>query len=138
MLAYQAEAQLIRAVDFPPLRRTREDIRQATSLFYGALTDGKLVAACELELDGKNLEIHSLIVHPDYWRQGYGSALLGFVLARHEFEEVSVSTAQLNAPARSLFAKHGFSIIGRWMSPENIACVDLTRSDPRRAFRKDF
>ncbi len=128
VIAYRAEARLIQAKEFPPLWRSLADIQQSETLFYGGFKQTALVAVVELAPAKKDLNIHSLIVHPRYWRQGFGSQLLGFVLATFNFDTASVSTAQLNAPALALFAKHGFTETGRWLSPENIDCIDLSLS----------
>lgn len=132
--AYAVEAELIGAVDFPPLRRTAEAIAAADTVFYGAALDGRLVSAAELEATGeRSVHIASFVVAPDLFRCGIGARLLEHVLEISASEKVTVSTAARNAPAIRLYEKHGFQLRERWA----IAGIDMvtlkwTDQQPKR------
>jgi ribosomal protein S18 acetylase RimI-like enzyme len=120
--SYSVEAELIGAVDFPPLRRSAVDVRNAESTFYGAVDGGRLIAAAELEQgEGGSAHIASFVVDPDVFRLGIGSRLLEGVLALPGIGRVTVSTAALNQPAVALYQKRGFTVSKRWA----IAGIDM-------------
>ena len=58
------------------LFRTREDVCAHIRDFLVAEKDGRVAAACGLSFGpGSLVEIRSLAVHPEYYRQGIGTAL---------------------------------------------------------------
>ncbi len=128
LAAYAVEAELLSVQDFPPLRRTAEDVRVSLSRFYGAWAQGRLVGVAEVEdAGGIAPHIAGLAVHPSVFRRGVGSRLLGWVLARLDAPEVTVSTAARNPPAIALYARHGFEVVDRWTTPDGYAMVTLCR-----------
>ncbi|MGD9253893.1 MAG: GNAT family N-acetyltransferase [Holophagae bacterium] len=112
--SYAIEAELISVEDFPPLRRTAEDVRETPSTFIGCTSENRLVAVAELEPDGEHVNIAGFVVHPDDFRRGIGSRLLHHVLESYQRRSITVSTAAANGPAISLYERHGFSISNRW------------------------
>jgi len=129
--SYTIEARLIGVTDFPPLRRTAEDIRSASATFYGCTESGHLVAVAEVErAEHGGLHIGGLVVHPRAFRRGIGSSLLSHVLQSSGGVRVTVSTAELNRPAVAMYEKHGFTIVRRW-AVQGIDMVTLaTRDQP--------
>jgi ribosomal protein S18 acetylase RimI-like enzyme len=126
--SYAVEAELIGVEDFPPLRRTSEDIRASQSTFIGCSSENRLVAVAELEHENdRSTNIAGFVVHPEFFRRGIGSHLLRHVLASVGTQTVTVSTAAANVPAVSLYEIHGFSIFKRW-SIEDLEMVTLARS----------
>ena len=60
--------------------------------------------------------VDQLYIHPDYWRQGIGNALLN--LAREQSpEHVWLYTLQINVNARAFYEKNGFVAEKFGMSP---------------------
>jgi ribosomal protein S18 acetylase RimI-like enzyme len=60
--------------------------------------------------------VDQLYIHPDYWRQGIGNALLD--LAREQSpEHVWLYTLQINVNARAFYEKNGFVAEKFGMSP---------------------
>lgn len=51
--------------------------------------------------------IDQLYVHPDYWRQGIGNALLNFAREQSP-EHLWLYTLQINTNARAFYEKNGF------------------------------
>jgi len=132
--SYTIEAGLIGATDFPPLRRTAEDIRSASATFYGCARADRLVAVAEVETgDHDGLHIAGFVVHPTVFRRGIGSGLLSHVLQSSGGRRVTVSTAELNRPAVSMYEKHGFKVTRRWaIQGIDIVTLELGRDRPLR------
>ncbi|ABC31051.1 Histone acetyltransferase HPA2/related acetyltransferase [Hahella chejuensis KCTC 2396] len=127
--AYRVEAKLIGVEQFPPLRRTAADIMRSSTQFLGYRQVSRLVAAVEIERQGEWLSIHSLVVVPDMFRQGFANGLLEYVFTQsHQFgraKGVKVSTAAVNAPAISLYERFGFRKVGENRTPEGISVVSF-------------
>jgi ribosomal protein S18 acetylase RimI-like enzyme len=126
--AYEGEANIIEAKDFPPLRRTVADVGSAKAEFFGVSVETRLLAVCEISLSGgSNWEIAAFGVDPSSLRKGYGSMLLRHVMSQPQIAELSVSTASANTPAIRFYEKHGFSIGDEWLTPEVISMVTMVR-----------
>jgi len=118
--SYKMEAQLIAAVDFPPLLRSTKDIGNSKSLFYGFSQDECLAAVIEIVIENKRLDINSLTVDPNYFRKGIADKLINYVLEQFNFAEAIVETAVANTPAINLYKKHGFVEFKRWTPSHGI------------------
>jgi ribosomal protein S18 acetylase RimI-like enzyme len=60
--------------------------------------------------------VDQLYIHPDYWRQGIGNALLNLARKRSP-EHVWLYTLQVNVNARAFYEKNGFVAEKFGMSP---------------------
>ena len=123
--SYKIEAQLIGAVDFPPLSRSAKDIENSKTLFYGFSENECLAAIIELEIEDKHLGINSLTVAPNYFKKGIASKLISYVLEKIDFSEALLKTAVVetaveNIPAINLYKKHGFVEFKRWTPSHGI------------------
>ncbi|MEP4889701.1 MAG: N-acetyltransferase [Aliiglaciecola sp.] len=118
--SYKVEALLIGVIDFPPLSRNINHIENSKSLFYGFTANKNLAAIIEFELHDNCLEIHSLTVDPNYFRQGIADKLLIYVLQKFRFSEAIVETAVANTSAINLYKKHGFVEFKRWTPSHGI------------------
>ncbi|WP_339771220.1 N-acetyltransferase [uncultured Paraglaciecola sp.] len=118
--SYKIEAQIIGAVNFPPLLRSVKDIRHSNALFYGFIESESLAAVIEVVIDKQILHIDSLTVDPDYFRKGIAKKLLNYALNEFNFSEAIVETAVLNSPAISLYKKYGFIEFKRWTPSHGI------------------
>ena len=115
MLAYAQEAKLLQVEHFAPLDRTPEDIRTSSEYYLGALHGNVIVGSLSLGSDDEpdRINIASLVVHPEYQRQGIGRSLLTEALRRGEGMTFSVSTGAKNTPALALYGEF------RGVSPRN-------------------
>ena len=130
MLAYAQEAQLLGAIDFPPLRTTVDDIRTCEEDFFAAIMDDELVGAVSVQPDSEGLgtNIASLVVLPSFQRRGIGRSLMAEVLSRYGGEILTVQTGAQNGPALSLYAQSGFVELRRWfVGREPLELVKLYR-----------
>ena len=127
--SYSVEAGVIGVTDFPPLKRSAEDIRSAHSSFFGCVNNEVLYGVAEIESDDlEPTNIASFAVHPDVLRYGIGTFLLLGILEFIGNHPITVSTASINTPAISLYEKHGFRIIKNWETPCRISMVTMAVS----------
>jgi ribosomal protein S18 acetylase RimI-like enzyme len=108
--AYLVEAKLIGSNDIPPLRETLAELRRCGETFLVARAgDGVLAGAIPWRVDGSVVDLHRLVVDPEYFRQGVGSALVrGALGCVPEAERAVVQTGAANAPAIALYRREGF------------------------------
>ena len=123
--SYRKEADLIGIEDFPPLRRTAEDLMASGSQFFGVQQDSELAAVVEVTDHDAELDICSLVVDPAFFRRGYASRLLRFVLDTLIWQTAVVETAAVNDPAIALYRKVGFVEEKRWTPGHGIPKVLL-------------
>jgi ribosomal protein S18 acetylase RimI-like enzyme len=108
-------------------------LKETDALFFGCREDGILAAATEITERDSELSINSLGVDPLYFRKGYASRLLSFVLDSFVWETAVVETAAANGPAIGLYAKFGFVEATRWQTADGISMVLLRTNHQRRA-----
>ncbi|WP_395373252.1 GNAT family N-acetyltransferase [Marinicella sp. W31] len=123
--SYTVEAQLLNIKDFPPLRRTSENIQSSGSTFFGCIDATELAAVVETSSQDALLDIHSMVVKPDHFRQGLAGALLDFIFENHVWKFARVETGRDNMPAIQLYKKHGFSSVRTWQTEFGIIKVEL-------------
>ncbi len=62
----------------------------------------------EIDASANSIHIQSLVVHPDFFRQGVASAMLHYVLRNYNSTIFTVETGLDNGPATELYLKFGF------------------------------
>lgn len=108
--AYAIEAELIGFDDIPPLHETTAAVCARTDLeWIGSHVGDTLVGIAAWSLTEAAVHIDRMAVHPDFARQGHGSALL---IAMPGSRDLIVSTGAQNSPARAFYEGHGFTWIG--------------------------
>ncbi|HNP18606.1 MAG TPA: N-acetyltransferase [Fulvivirga sp.] len=107
-VSYAVEAQLLKATDFPPLKRTANAIQQSSTMFYGYKVKDSLAAVMEIESKESGIHICSLVVSPTYFRQGIGRKLVSFAKEIGQAKTITVETGLANGPAISLYKNAGF------------------------------
>lgn len=112
--SYAVEAKLLEAEDFPPLKRPLERFTGSKNDFYGYEKDGVLAGTVEVDPSGEAVHIQSLVVHPEFFRQGIGRALVEYVLNTYNRPAFTVETGLGNAPATALYQAMGFKEVRQW------------------------
>ena len=107
-VSYAIEAEILKAVDFPPLKRTILDFIDSETLFLGYEKDQKLAAVIELDIQKKSIHIQSLVVDPQFFRHGIAGKLIDFVFENYNTRLFTVETGLENLPAVMLYKKYGF------------------------------
>jgi len=122
--AYAVEAALIGDDRIPPLHEELVDLRRAPLRWLSAVIDDRVVGAVAWQETADAVDIDRLMVAPDAYRQGVGSALVREVVRRAGTRHTTVSTGRDNTPARSLYERLGFSPVG---DREVIPCLWVTQ-----------
>ncbi|MFI7703320.1 GNAT family N-acetyltransferase [Nonomuraea sp. NPDC049480] len=111
--AYAVEAEIIGDDRIPPLHESLADLRAQPLRWLGAVDeDGRLAGAVAWEETAGEVDVNRLVVHPGALRRGIGRALVKEVLARAGARRVVVSTGRDNTPARTLYERLGFALVG--------------------------
>ncbi|QOC92065.1 GNAT family N-acetyltransferase [Micromonospora craniellae] len=110
--AYAVEASIIGDDRIPPLHETLDELRAAPLRWLGALDDGRLVGAMAWSENPTELDIDRLVVDPTAHRRGTGTALVRTLLASAGDRRVVVATGAANLPARRLYERLDFRLIG--------------------------
>ena len=107
--AYRVEAELIGFDGIPPLHETLDELVRRPLDWIGIRADGRIVAALACQVADEVCDIDRLVVDPEHFGRGYGSALVASLLDQ---PCITVSTGTANLPARRLYEKHGFQRVG--------------------------
>jgi len=112
--SYKIEAELLGAIDFPPLQRPLESYIASKNTFYGYFKNNELVAVIEI-IDATNYtHIRSLVVSPKFFRQGIAKQLMEFTLNTFNSNLFVVETGVDNVPASKLYLNLGFEEVKQW------------------------
>ncbi len=116
--SYAIEAQLLGVPlsNFPPLGRKISDLQESKTLFVGFWKGSDLAGVIEIEEHKATIDICSLIVAPNYFRQGIARELLHFAKKAFNPSRITVETGLLNQPAIRLYEQFGFKAQERWMT----------------------
>jgi ribosomal protein S18 acetylase RimI-like enzyme len=128
-VSYAAEAKLLNAIDFPPLKRTIDDFLNSSTEFYGFWKDKEIVAIIEIESDKSLTHIDSLVVDPRFFRQGIARKLIAFVLDSIDSKKFTVDTAVENIPACQLYKKFEFEEVKQWDTEEGIRIIRFAKKN---------
>ena len=122
-VSYAVEAEMLKAVDFPPLKRTVAQFLNSNSEFYAYYLIENIAGVIEIE-NHKNLtHIQSLVVYPKYFRNGIGSKLVQFILDTYKAKIFIVETGIDNHPAIKLYKSFGFQEQEQWDTNHGIRKV---------------
>jgi ribosomal protein S18 acetylase RimI-like enzyme len=111
--SYRIEAELTGFPDLPPLLETWQELAESGEVFFGAFSGDALAGAISYKLHGTVLDVHRVMVDPDFFRRGIARALVEFVESQEpDAKRAIVSTGKQNAPAVSLYLKLGFRAVG--------------------------
>jgi len=127
-VSYAVEAKLIKAIDFPPLKRTLDNFLYSETAFYGFWKDNELAAVIEIKSDAHTTLIQSLVVDPKYFRQGIAAQLITFIFDEYNSKVFNVETGAANKPAIQLYEKFGFKEIKQWDTNHGVRKVRFEKN----------
>ncbi|MGM0835126.1 MAG: GNAT family N-acetyltransferase [Bacillota bacterium] len=108
--SYKVEAEIIGYFDIPPLKDTVDTLQQSGETFFGYYNKVDLCGAVSIKVEGDEMDIHRLIVHPSHFRKGIAQALLTFLEKTFDVKAIKVATGSKNNPAVTLYKMNGFQI----------------------------
>jgi ribosomal protein S18 acetylase RimI-like enzyme len=112
--SYAIEAELLNAINFPPLQRPLENYMENKTSFFGYHIKDKIVGIIEVSPKEKNTHINSLVVCPHFFRQGIGRELMNYILQNFSSKTFTVETGLENIPASKLYTSFNFKEVKQW------------------------
>ena len=112
--SYTIEAEMLKAIDFPPLKRTISQFLNSNSEFYAYYITKNIAGVIEINNNQDLTHIQSLVVYPRYFRNGIGSKLVQFILDTYKSRIFTVETGLDNHPAIKLYKNFDFEEQDQW------------------------
>ena len=126
--AYRLESQLIDYPHLPPLHETVEDLQHSAEQFVVFEEAGQILGAVSYEQADDKLDICRLVVSPSHFRRGIAARLLEAVeFMEPAIRQVTVSTAEKNIPAVTLYQKQGYQVTQRTVLDDGLVLVQLQK-----------
>ena len=127
-VSYAVEAQLLNAVNFPPLQRPLESYVESNTTFFGYYKNQELAGVIEISHQKKATHINSLVVDPTFFRQGIARQLMEFILSTFNSEVFTVETGLKNEPASALYRNFNFNEVNRWDTDHGVRKIRFEMS----------
>jgi ribosomal protein S18 acetylase RimI-like enzyme len=125
--SYAIEAEMLKAIDFPPLKRTISQFLNSNSEFYAYYLNQNIAGSIEIKNNQDLTHIQSLVVYPKYFRKGIGRKLVQFVLGTYKSIIFTVETGVDNYPAIKLYISLGFEEQNQWDTNHGIRKVKFKK-----------
>lgn len=122
-ISYAVEAEILKAEDFPPLKRPLEKFIESSNDFYGYFEENELAGVMEIDQRNESVHIQSLVVQPKFFRKGIGKELVNFAFRNYKTELFTVETGAANKPASELYLTTGFTKIKEFNTDHGIRKV---------------
>lgn len=126
--SYAVEAAILKATNFPPLKRTIENFTLSKTNFLGFWEESELVAVTEIKDEEDFVHVQSLVVHPSHFRKGIAQKLLDHVFMHFPSPLFMVETGAANEPGISLYEKNGFVEVKQWDTENAIRKIRLEKT----------
>lgn len=126
-VSYKVEAKLLRAVNFPPLKRPLESYINSNTEFFGYLKNKELAGVIEIDHNDNYTHINSLVIDPKFFRQGIARKLIEFVFNTFDSNLFVVETGLENGPATELYKKFDFKEVKQWNTDHGIRKIRFER-----------
>tara|TARA_B110000459_G_scaffold185149_1_gene215551 strand:+ start:534 stop:965 length:432 start_codon:yes stop_codon:yes gene_type:complete len=108
-VSYAVESDILKAVDFPSLKRTVSQFVNSNSEFYAFSIIKNIVGIIEIDSHDDLTHIQSLVVDPKHFSKGIGRKLVQFTIDTYRSKLFTVETGIDNQPAIKLYKKTWFS-----------------------------
>ena len=112
--SYAIESKMLKAIDFPPLKRTISQFFSSNSEFYAYYLNQNIAGVIEIKNNQDLTHIQSLVVYPKYFRKGIGRKLVQFILDTYKSSIFTVETGVENIPAVKLYKSFNFEEKDQW------------------------
>ena len=121
--AYIIEAEMLKAINFPPLNRTVSQFVMSTTKFYAFYEKESICGMIEIDHNDSLTHIQSLVVYPKYFRKGIARKLVSFILSAFDSQIFTVETGLENIPAIQLYKSFDFEEKEQWNTNHGIIKV---------------
>ena len=125
--SYAVEAEILKAIDFPPLKRTISQFLNSNSEFYAYYLTQNMAGVIEIESNKDLTHIQSLVVYPRYFRRGIGRRLIQFILDTYKSSSFTVETGLDNHPAIRLYKSFDFQEQYQWDTNHGVRKVKFEK-----------
>ncbi len=103
-------------------------LKHCGETFFGYFLGEELCGAISFKIEKDVMDIHRLIVHPQFFRKGIAKMLLDFIESNLEdIENIIVSTGSKNIPALNFYKKNGFTKIGETRVNERLSLTSFKK-----------
>lgn len=127
--AYTIEADYINSTAIPRLYDTVNDIQSCGETFYGYFSENKLAGFISF-IEREVIDIHRLVVSPDFFKQGIATKLLLYIFNMFPSSMTYiVQTGKANTPAIALYKKHGFIEVTNTELPDGLVLTQLKKTE---------
>ncbi|PFR43554.1 GNAT family N-acetyltransferase [Bacillus thuringiensis] len=128
--AYKVEGDYLNSTAIPRLYDTVNDIQSCVETFYGYFFENKLVGFISFAQEEKLIDIHRLVVSPDFLQKGIATKLLIYIFNMFPSSMTYiVQTGKANTPAIALYKKHGFLEVTYTELPDGIVLTQLKKTE---------
>ena len=127
--SYTVEAEMLKAIDFPPLKRTISQFLNSNSEFYAYYLNQNIAGVIEIKSNQDLTHIQSLVVYPKYFRKGIGRKLVQFILDTYKSSIFTVETGLDNYPAIKLYRSFDFEEQDQWNTNHGVRKVRFKKID---------
>ena len=125
--SYAVEAEMLKAIDFPPLKRTISQFLNSNSEFYAYYLNQNIAGVIEIKNNQDLTHIQSLVVYPKYFRKGIGRKLIQFILDTYKSSIFIVETGLDNHPAIKLYTSFDFKEQKQWDTNHGVRKVKFEK-----------
>ena len=126
--SYTIEAEMLKAIDFPPLKRTISQFLNSNSEFYAYYLNQNITGVIEIKSNQDLTHIQSLVVYPKYFRKGIGRKLVQFILDTYKSSIFTVETGLDNYPAIKLYRSFDFEEQDQWNTNHGVRKVRFKKN----------
>ena len=126
--SYTVEAEMLKAIDFPPLKRTISQFLNSNSEFYAYYLNQNITGVIEIKSNQDLTHIQSLVVYPKYFRKGIGRKLVQFILDTYKSSIFTVETGLDNYPAIKLYRSFDFEEQDQWNTNHGVRKVRFKKN----------
>jgi ribosomal protein S18 acetylase RimI-like enzyme len=106
--SYLVEAKIIDYYNLPPLKDTTDSLQECEETFFAYYLEEKICGIISFKRDETEIDLHRLIVSPEYFRKGVAQKLLDFVETIEGIKSMRTTTGAKNTPAVNFYLKNGF------------------------------
>lgn len=127
--AYKVEADYLNSTAIPRLYDTVNDIQNCVETFYGYFSENKLVGFISFVQEEKLIDIHRLVVSPDFFKRNRNETLIYIFNMFPSPMTYIVQTGKANTPAITLYKKHGFITVSDTILPDGMILTQLKKTE---------